>query len=244
MVFLVTVMLLCLPFTCDPVHSVTWFFFYPAWVGEVENSTALSYNLATARCLITERERQERVCVSTCTRGSDKAEQTIGEGSQTHSTPLLRPSEEHVGRISKRTLDSSEGGDKKEQQEHIMSLLDYRLLAWLSVILHQVSVNVGGFGLTLTRSSALCRPYHWFPVMHCCPTPITAGMWNTGQLNHLGIKITSSLAGKRWCCTICGFQNKAWINEWLVYTLWIKISPVTSASHISAATVAKNGAAY
>lgn len=113
MVFLVTVMLLCLPFTCDPVHSVTCFFFYPAWVGEVENSTALSYNLATARCLITERERQERVCVSTCTRGSDKAEQTIGEGSQTHSTPLLCPSEEHVGRISKRTLDSSEGGDKK-----------------------------------------------------------------------------------------------------------------------------------
>lgn len=48
-------------------------------------------------------------------------------------TPLI-PSEEHVGRISKRTLDSPEG-DIKEQQEHIISLLDRSLIPRVSVLL-------------------------------------------------------------------------------------------------------------
>lgn len=258
MVFLLTAMLLCLPFsfhlfTCDPVHSVTWLcgkWEYSAQHGSEKWKTARpSHTTRLQPAVWLPREKDKRECVSTCTRGSDKAEQTIGEGSQTHSTPLLCSSEEHVGRISKRTLDFFLKGEIKKNNKNTLCprwtavcLPDFLLYFTKCRSMWVVSV------WRSTRSSALCRPYRWLPVMHCCPAPITAGTWNTGQLNRLGIKITSSIAGKRLCCTdVCFFQNQAWVSEWLVYTSECSLNK-NFASHIRlshlCSNCCQNGAAY
>lgn len=72
--------------------------------------------------------------------------------SEAHSTSLLYSSGERVGRISKRTLNCP-GGEIKEQQEHTNPY-------WTTVSFPDLCcgllVSVGGFGLTLACSSALC----------------------------------------------------------------------------------------
>lgn len=159
MTFLLMVICRCLPlvslFTCGPhslcdliVHSVL-----PSMGQRREsNSMALSCNLAAAACV--------RACASAWTRGvlwvrQSRTDNQRGPSNALHSALVL------IWRARGTNIKEDAGffwrGDKKEQQEHIMSLLDYSLPAWLSVLPQWVLASVGGFGLTWTHLGAPCQ---------------------------------------------------------------------------------------
>lgn len=125
-------MLLCWPFvsplTCDLIHSVTWL--CKKWEYSTQHGLEKwkiarhSYTtwLHPAVWLQQSIERDRwRECVSMSTNGGLWVKQGRTDNhralSNTLFTPLLCSSEEHVGRISKRTPDSPEG-EIKEQREH------------------------------------------------------------------------------------------------------------------------------
>lgn len=177
------------PFTCDLIHSATWLrrkWEYSSqhglekWKiarhsGTTGCSTLFDYSNQSTE-IDRERETEERDCV--CPRvltgdcGSDKAEQTITESSRTHSTPLLCSSEEHVGRISKRTADRSEGEIKKNNK-NIPAGPPFVCPTFCSA-LPRVGQR-GWFRFDVSTLQCSLSTYHWFPVMHCCPTPIRLG---------------------------------------------------------------------
>lgn len=90
---------------------------WPGWAekGSIPSSAASSCNLAALPLFDYSNHLAEIAvaeCVSTCAPGncgSDKAEETISGGPWMHFTLHLCSSEEHVGWISKRMLDSCEG---------------------------------------------------------------------------------------------------------------------------------------
>lgn len=184
--------------------------------GEVENSMALSYDLATACGLITAINRETQGESVSMWVGQSRTDNRRGLSNTLHSTLIWRT----CGTNIKENIGFPGGGCKRTTR----TLYIPAGPQFDSATLCSDSSGVGQRGwLRFDVNTLHCSlTYRWIPVMHYCHAPITARTWNAGQVNHSGNwnhPAPAAYSRKLLQCKHCSvpFSDES-MNKWLMYS--------------------------